>query len=337
MKIGLPSVCVHVSPFASISLVSFNADAIPASVVRYVLNSSYESIKVVGGKLGILVGEIKGGATIENINILNCGANSYQRTGGLVGQVSGDKTTASTTTINNIVIRSTYNGNMKYAITSSYKTVNGDGNETYTGGKYVGGIVAHVQYNSSVDGNILKVSNCYVKTTLYAYNQFSAGIVGRIDPQKEATITIDKCVFAGVITSTSSYVGGIIAGRNSGLVTISNCINNGNLSGSGTGQIISQQMCTKKAIGTTNVYSVNTDYVTMINCYWGLDDYDADNSDVTEEVYISNSILNKEYYGQYVYKSKLKSAETYSDLIEISLDTFAIDSNGTFSLKCFNK
>lgn len=288
-----------------------------------------------GGKVGILVGEIKGGATIENIYILNCGANSIQRTGGLVGQVSGGDV-ASTTTINNIIIESTHPGDMKYAITSSYKTINGEGFETSTGGKYVGGIIAHVQYNSSVAGNVLSVSNCYVNAEIHIYNQFAAGIIGRMDPQKEATTTIDKCVFAGSITSRSSYVGGIIAGRNSGLVTVSNCINNGSLSGSGVGQIISQQMCSKKAIGTTNVYSVNTDYVTMTKCYWGLNDYDAENSDITEEAYITQNTENKEYYGQYVYKSKLKLAQTYVDLIGISLDTFTI-TDGTFALNCFKK
>lgn len=287
-----------------------------------------------GGKTAVLVGEIKGGATIENIYLYNCGANAYQRTAGIVGQVTGSTNSASTTTIRNIIIKSNQNGNLKYSIRSCYESKDGNNNTVYTGGKYVGGILAHVQYD--YDNTDLYIENCYVETPIYAYNQYSGGIVGRVDPQKnDCDLVINKCVFAGILETSSSYAGGIISGRSSGTVTITNCVNIGNIKGEKSGMIVSTQLCNATTIGTTKTYAVNTDYVTMENCYWVLADFDPDNdSESTVEEYIANKTLNKEYYGQYIFASNLSTEAQWAEVIGIDTTIFSIN-NSVFSLKCF--
>lgn len=281
------------------------------------------------GKTAILVGEVKGGAYIENIYIHNCSAKAYQRVGGIVGQYSGTTSYSASLTIKNIVIDTDAIGTNKYSISANY-----DGTR---GGKYVGGILAHAQYSGSGNGTKLYIENCYVNLPIYTVNQYSGGIVGRVDlKQDDAEMTIKNSVFAGSLTSTSSYAAGILGGRSSGpAINIINCVNRGLINGSSTGMIVSQQLCNKQTVGTEKWYSINTDYVNMDNCYWVISDYTPGEEYASEEAYIAAVTLHKEYYGIATYSSNM-TKQSWWESNGYDFDSVFTFNNGTFKLAYFN-
>ena len=288
-------------------------------------------------KTAILVGDVKGGVTIENIYILNCGVKSYERVAGIVGQYSGSSE-ASTTTIRNVVITSTKSGE-KYSISASYTSTGSDGTVTSAGGKYVGGILAHCQFDGYGEGSSLVIENCYVNMNLIASNQFAAGILGRVDAKKGAT-AIKNCVFAGEISTTNNYAAGIIAGRASGQkIQVSNTVSRGLLVAEkgGIGATISQQMCNKQTIGNDKYYSANDNVVEMTNCYWPIPTYDPENEKgLTEEEHIAAETLKKDYYGTPVYSSKLTDQSWYES-IGFDFTNIFVFNKGEFKLQYFNK
>lgn len=280
-----------------------------------------------GGKTGVLLGYIdKGSATIDSITAINCSANAYQRTAGIVGEVIGIKNaTASqmpTVSITNCSVISNGTDFDNNTIKSLYKSQDANGQDLYTGGKYVGGILAHVQY-----GVHISVDKCYVKENIYAYNQYSGGIVGRIDPQStEANISITNCVFAGNLQSTSSYAGGILGGRSSGKVTITNNVCIGALQASNSGAIVSTNLCTATSAGTTKLYTIN-DYTTFENNYRMIYDYSSDSDYSTETEYLEAMTKNQEWQGNVVYKSILETETWWNTNMAEFMKTYSFNLN----------
>lgn len=292
------------------------------------------------GKVGIVTGEIQAGATIENISILNCGASAYQRVGGVAGQLSGSKNKSSNTVIRNIVVYNTETQNIKNTISAVYISKDANGNETKIGGKYVAGILAHYQYSGSSEyATTLTIENCYVNTSIQTANQYSAGILGRVDPKYSGNvITISNCVFAGKLTSSSSYTAGILGGRSSGpTITINNTVVTGSVSGSSSGMTVSQNLCNKETVGTDKIYRINEDYVTLNNCYYGIANYidPSESGYATADEYYAAMTKNKEYYGIATYYNDL-TKEFYESIGFDFTNVFEYN-NGGFTLKLFNK
>ncbi len=255
-----------------------------------------------GGKTAILVGcAEEGDVTIDSIVIKNCSVNAYQRAAGIIGEIKGLKNVSASkmpkVSITNCAIIS---NEREYYIRSVYESEDSNHNKIYTGGKYVGGVVAHVQY-----GAHLTIDNCFVKQNIQACNQYSGGIVGRLDPQTaDAKISITNTVFAGNLNSSSSYAGGILGGRSSGVVTVKNCVTLGGINASSSGAIVSTNLCTSTTVGNDKVYKLNQ-YITFENNYRQISDYDGEGDYASEEEYLQKMTLNQEWQGTAVYYSTM--------------------------------
>lgn len=295
-----------------------------------------DSVKESGGKTAILIGEVKAGVTVENIHLFNCSVNAYQRAGGIIGQVSGDSANPSTTIVRNVVIDN--NDPVRCQIASIFEKLEADGSTSNGSGKYVGGIIAHVQYNATGHDTKLLIENCYVAQNIKIYNQFAAGILGRVDPRQEgATIEIRNCVFAGAIQSSSSYAAGILAGRNSGLpIKIRNCVVTGNiLSDSGAGMTVSQQVCKKEQIGTEKFYEINKSYIDMLDCYYTIPEFDPDEGKYANETeYYTVITKNKEYYGIALFPREIEPQSWWEEH-EFDFTNVFVFNNGNFKLQMF--
>jgi len=288
-----------------------------------------------GGKTAILVGSVEGGdCEISNIFCYNCSVNAYQRVGGIVGEVKGDSSATSlpTVTITNCALYAT---STTYQVSSGYYTTDAAGNTTYTGGKYVGGILAHVQYAANV-----YIDSCYVNQGIYIYNQYAGGILGRVDPQStSAEIVVSNCVFGGILKSTSSYAGGIVGGRSSGYITVKNNVCYGTVSdgSSKAGPIVSTNLTTTTSIGTTKYYTIN-EYTTFENNYYMLDDFDAESSSyATADEYYEAETYNCEWKGTAVFKSTMITSDWWTTNMATFMESFTYSYNNglLFTLKTF--
>ncbi len=101
-------------------------------------------------------------------------------------------------------------------------------NTVANGGGGVGGLVGGVFAGS-------KVSNCYVNATVKS-DVAVRGVGGIAGATNSAGGVIEKCTFAGTVDSNLNKVGGII-GQPYHNLTISNCVNNGNVKGNYAGGI----------------------------------------------------------------------------------------------------
>ncbi len=279
------------------------------------------------GKTGILIGSSEeANATIDRIFITDSSVNAYQRVGGIIGEVKGTKGATGadipTVKITRCGIYTANNNNPAlYSIRSALETKNADGSITRASGKYVGGIVAHLQYPAN-----LTIDSCYVKESIFNYNQYCGGILGRVDPQStEAQIIVSNSVYAGTIEGTT-YAGGIVGGRSSGLITIKNNAMIGNASGKNSGKTVSNNLCQKKSIGGVNVYSIN-EFTTFENNYYGLADFDPESYPDygSEEDYIAGVTKNYEWYGNAVLNSKLIQKAWYEQYMASFLESYEFE------------
>ena len=295
-----------------------------------------------GGKTGILIGAIEeGDTTVSNIHIHNSSVNAYQRVGGIVGEIKGlqNVTTYPTVRISNCSITCDYANDLEhYSIRSGYETTNAAGTKVYTGGKYVGGICAHLQYGANV-----YIDSCFVKQEMAVYNQYAGGILGRIDPQTElCEVVVSNCVFAGVLNGlgdSASYCAGIVGGRSSGLITITNNTCIGTCTSKNSGTIVSTNLTTKSAIGTISVYKIN-EYTTFENNYYLLSAYDSETSNYgSEEEYYAAETLNKEWMGTAVLSDKMTETWWNTNMAKF-MESFEYGTNNlgavVFTLKVFN-
>ncbi len=301
--------------------------AVILNMVLEEIHVTQADIKDSGGKTAILVGcAEEGDVTIDNVTIKNSSVNSYQRSAGIIGEIKGLKNvSASQMPKVSITNCSVISNNRDYYISSKYESTNSDGTKTITGGKYVGGIVAHVQY-----GAHLTIDKCFVKQNIQCFNQYSGGIVGRLDPQtSEAKISITNSVFGGILTSSSSYAGGILGGRSSGVVTVKNCVSLGSVSASNAGAIVSTNLCTSTTVGTDKVYSLNS-YITFENNYRQISDYDMDMDGYADEAdYLAKMALNNAWQGSNVYYSTLQNSTWWNEHMEEFMSSFELKFNST--------
>ena len=119
-------------------------------------------------------------------------------------------------------------------------------------------------------GGSTQVSNIYVTDSVYivSSDSYAAGIIGHTGGNGfdfisgTPAVIIDSCVNAATITATSSSVGGILGNANNKQVTVTNCLNMGDITGTkNVGGIIGF------AAGGTNIaevvnYCVNTGKIT---------------------------------------------------------------------------
>ena len=60
------------------------------------------------------------------------------------------------------------------------------------------------------------------------------GLVGQIQSNGDSTMTLSDCINNGNVTGSSDYIGGLLGyiGRNNNIaIAISSCVNNGNVTG----------------------------------------------------------------------------------------------------------
>lgn len=260
-------------------------------------------------KVGTLIGMTEEGVNVSEIQLYNCSAQSTERVGGLIGEITGTKQSEvllgikkiGTTTIDKVSILSEKNSL--------------DYNIRCTTGKYIGGILAHAQY-----GHNISITNCFVNQKLNAVNQYGGGIIGRLDLQTtNVDVLVDHCIFAGYIEVTGqNYMGGIAGGLTTGKMTISNvlCVGQVRDSSNKSNPIVSTNFCTSTTLNLQKVYTLKNT-ITQTNWYYSLQDYDPENDGETyktEEEYLEAKLLNNEYYGQYIYTSKFEKVETWKEL-----------------------
>ena len=173
------------------------------------INCKFENIKL-NGDLNkstrvAIVGQMSNG-TIDNVQILNISARSYQSAAGLVGQTTGG--------VNYI---------------SRVSLVNDENQVIEVTGKYCGGIVGNVQKDTSEDILEVYIDNCFVDAVIGGKQDiggYSGGIVGRCKNEYEVChLQIQHCVVYGQVSTFKNYAGGILGGcdNGSGSIFISNC------------------------------------------------------------------------------------------------------------------
>ena len=291
-----------------------------------------------GGKTGILIGCVEtGDTTVSNISIVDSSVNAFQRVGGLIGEVKGlnNSDTIPTVKISNISITSTHsNDPANYSIRSGYESKDATGATVYTGGKYVGGILAHVQYGANV-----LIDKCYVNEALYCYNQYAGGILGRVDPQTDSCdISVTNCVFGGLLNGlgeAASYTAGIVGGRSSGVITVTNNAVTGTATGKNSGNVVSTNLTVKKAIGTLNVYTIN-EYTTFADNYYRCADYNEEMDYSSASDYIAALKLNNEWRGEPIQYSEMNTEIWWTTNMAGFMSAFNFQLNGTnlsFTLK----
>jgi len=288
------------------------------------------------GSKGALIGVISGECTVKNIIVSNCGVQAWERAAGVIGEITGPSTQMNSCQIliDGIMATTTKKapaGNpYYYSVCSQVITKNDKGDESYTSGKYVGGIIAHIQYSSANIDTVIK--NCYANNNVVCVNQHSAGIVGRIDNRKDnCTVLIDNCVFAGsVVNKANTYTGGICSAVSSGTASFTNCVNYGELTSKSIGQIMGLNSMAYNTVGTTKIYYV-PDKFGFENNYYLIADFDPETDTVKygdEAGYYATVTENKEYNGVAVLAKNFYNRDYWVNTMKINLDTidFTYDS-----------
>ena len=121
------------------------------------------------------------GATIKDVNIVDCNITGYQYIGGVVGYARGDMWSSDHSTISGCTVSGTIQNAESMESTS------------------MGGIVGQSDYYSTV-------SDCISHATVNGY-EFCGGIAGI---QQGSCTSIENCFYTGVVTATKGYVGAIV-------------------------------------------------------------------------------------------------------------------------------
>ncbi len=281
------------------------------------------------GSKGALIGVISGQCTVTNCIVSNCGVQAYERASGAIGEITGPSTQMDKCEIliDGIIVtankKAPSDNPYYYSVCSQVVMKNDKGEESYSGGKYVGGIVAHIQYSSANIDTIIR--NCFADVTVVCVNQHSAGIVGRIDNRKDnCTVLIDNCVFGGtVINKADTYTGGICSAVSSGTASFTNCVNYGSLMSKSIGQIMGLNSMAYNTVGTTKIYYVPEKFG-FENNYYMIPDFDPETDVVKygdEETYYKTITENKEYNGTAVYAKNIFDRDYWLNTMHINLDT----------------
>ena len=176
-----------------------------------------------------IFGVISTGALIENFDVYGTIKTTIQNAGGVAGYARDDNPT-----IRNI---------------HSFVNIN----NTYAGGRQ-GGILGN-----SNNGTVV-VENCWYSGTLdgndAANNGNYGGIVGYVQNNVKAFVTINNCLFDGKVINTAETpgnctFGGIVGYNNAGFATITNCLSIGTLQSAVTGQLFG------KINGNNSVFANN--------------------------------------------------------------------------------
>jgi len=190
------------------------------------------------------------GAVIKNLGVENVSISSYDRVGGLVGDVSGG------VVINNCYVgynnsmsisgRSSVGGLAGYVtgstIERSYSSTNVSGTGTSIGG------LAGDCYNSAV------IRNCYATGNVSSTSSSVGGLVGYLNPN--STNIVEYCYASGNVSGTTG-VGGLIGSNSSGTFR-NNIAANARVSATSNGGVVF------RIIGTSGTYQNNYAYEDMI-------------------------------------------------------------------------
>ena len=121
------------------------------------------------------------GATIKDVNIIDCNITGYQYIGGVVGYARGDMWSSDHSTISGCTVSGTIQNAESMESTS------------------MGGIVGQSDYYSTV-------SDCISHATVNGY-EFCGGIAGL---HQGSCTSIENCFYTGVVTATKGCVGAIV-------------------------------------------------------------------------------------------------------------------------------
>lgn len=186
-----------------------------------------------------LFNRITGGATIENVGMVDANLVGSAYVGGIaatanspvtvrncyfIGNISGSSTGAG---VGGIIGSVTMGDSGETKISDCYAV----GNITSTGND-VGGIIGYT-YGGA---NNVSISNCYNASNVSA-SKSAGGIVGK----NGADIKIEYCYNTGDIYTMSSAAGGIVGIDNGGASKILYCYNTGTIAGNYAGGIVAQK------------------------------------------------------------------------------------------------
>lgn len=215
------------------------------------MNITFKNVSLTGAKENGLFGTATGGY-IGNVKLENFAVEGTERIGGLVGKVKEQSG------MDLIIERVSLVNDDDHIITAGT-------------GKYVGGLIGHMQVGGSVNSTYkvnVSISNCYVDSTVICGNSEAGGIVGKWDDGYNGVVakslTIDRCVFVGTV-SCRSRAGGIIAYQTGSYpITITNCVSFGDIHHANSTDPI--QVAEKNASGVFGGYNANAP-TTVLNCY----------------------------------------------------------------------
>ena len=222
------------------------------------MNITFKDINIEGAKRVGIFGSAMGGY-VGNVKLQNVNVKGTERVGGLIGFVMEQSG------MDLIIERVSIVNDANHSITSTTK--------------YVGGIFGHMQANSAADSTykvVVSISNCYVNSVISAPTSEAGGIVGKWDDSYSAqvtkSLTIDRCYFAGTV-STKSRCGGIIAYQTGSYpVTITNCVSFGDIYHANSAEPIA--VAEKNASGIFGGYNANAP-TQVLNCYAKFEEHNA--------------------------------------------------------------
>lgn len=222
-----------------------------------IMNVNFENISIkdnyTGHDMTGLIGKMEYGY-VSNVKIKNYNLIGKQRVGGLVGEIHSPNAEGWLTYIERVSITNslTKNGEGKY-------------DNSISGELRVGGIVGHVQQNSSGVTNFV-IKNCMVNSRIDVAQQYGGGIVGRSDDRfKNDRARIENCIFTGEL-SCPKYTGGIIGGfSGAGIETIiRNCIYLGTMYFTNDLTLVTE--CAKNCSGIMGYYAANAN-ISVTRCF----------------------------------------------------------------------
>lgn len=173
-------------------------------------NHNVSKMNITSGSYVGLFGYV-GSATIENVKLTNANVSGTRVVGGLIGQIKANATV---------------------------KKCSIDGNSVVVGSNSnTAGLIGE-----AIDGDNIQlislINNAKVENTATS-NSRAAGILSQVTKgTKGAIVTLKDCINNGAIKTNNGYAGGIVSAYQEGILTITNCVNNGELFGDYTGNML---------------------------------------------------------------------------------------------------
>lgn len=196
--------------------------------------------------------------TISNCSNAGTVTGSNACVAGVVGYVGSCKssTVDNCTNTGNVTSTSVYVGGVIGWIFNNCTVTNCSNTGTIQAVAYVGGVIGEVNGSASTASVVENCINTGNVTSTSTGNSYVGGIIGRAYTNSTSTtLTVESCLNTGDITGSGAEVAGIVGSIENGSVTATNCLSEGNVSGtSSVGGVIGGVAGTSLVLAVEDCY-----------------------------------------------------------------------------------